>query len=103
MNDTKKWCPLINLFNIISKMWVLQILRVIFVGYQSFGDIQSSLWKISSKTLSARLKELQNEWFIERKIISEQPLKIRYCLTSKWIDFSKETDNLFAWAKKYDY
>lgn len=98
-----KWCSLVNLFNVISKMWVLHILRSIYLWNSTFSDIQLSLWTISSKTLSSRLKELQEEWFISREIISEQPIKIKYSLTEKWKNFSNEVDKLWEWAKINGY
>ncbi|MDF1682989.1 MAG: winged helix-turn-helix transcriptional regulator [Patescibacteria group bacterium] len=38
---------------------------------------------MSSRTLSIRLKELQEDGFIIREIISEQPIKIEYRLSEK--------------------
>jgi DNA-binding HxlR family transcriptional regulator len=99
----EKWCPVTSLFNQISKMWVLQILRSIYLWNDTFNEIKKSLWNISSKTLSERLKELQENWFIDRKIISEQPIKITYTLSEKWISFSKETEKLNTWAAKWEY
>lgn len=101
MNKNK--CPITGLFNQISKMWVLQILRTIYLWNNTFNEIKKSLWGISSKTLSERLKELKLNWFIDRKIISEQPIKINYSLTSKWISFWKKMDNLNSWAKQWQY
>lgn len=80
-------------------MWVLHILRSIYLWNSTFSDIQWSLGTISSKTLSGRLKELQDEWFISREIISEQPIKIKYSLTQKWQNFSDEIDKLWEWAR----
>lgn len=98
-----EWCSLVNLFNIISKMWVLHILRSIYLWNNTFWEIQQSLWTISSKTLSERLKDLQNDWLIKREIISEQPVKISYTLTDKGLEFSLEVDKLWNWAKNNWY
>jgi len=38
---------------------------------------------INPRILSERLKQLQDEGFIEKKIISEHPLKAKYVLTKK--------------------
>lgn len=42
-----------------------------------------NLW-MSAKILSERLKELENEWFIERKIINDRPISVEYTFTPKW-------------------
>lgn len=100
--NTKK-CPIKNLFSEISKMWVMSIIREIYLWNTSFNKIKKELWNISSKTLSERLKELQDFWFVERNIVSNQPIKIEYKLTKKWTSFSKEVENLNTWAKWWWY
>jgi DNA-binding HxlR family transcriptional regulator len=101
MNDNK--CSIKSLFWEISKMWVLQIIRELYLWNNTFNSIKRELWSISSKTLSERLKELQESWFVSRKIVSEQPIKIEYYLTDKWLSFSDETDKLNQWAQKWWY
>lgn len=95
-------CHINTLFNQISKMWVLQIIRSIFLWNNTFNEIKKNLWAISSKTLSERLKELQENWFIERNIISEQPIKINYSLSEKGLSFSEEIEKLNSWASKWN-
>ncbi len=82
---------------------VLHILKSISLWNSSFSDIQQSLWTISSKTLSARLKELQDENFVIRKIVSEQPIKIKYSLTQKGISFTNELEKVWEWSRKNWY
>ncbi len=101
MEHTKCWVKI--LFNQISKMWVLQILREIYLWKNTFTEIKKSLWKISSKTLSERLSDLQQDWFVVKEIVSITPLKIQYSLTQKWLSFSKETERLNVWANEWWY
>lgn len=84
-------------------MWTLQIIREIYLWNNNFNAIKKELWNISSKTLSERLKELQESGFIERNIVSEQPIKIEYHLTKKWKCFSIQIDKLNDWANKWGY
>lgn len=97
----KKSCPIKSLFNDISKMWVLDILWVMYEWETWFNAIKTNIPGISSKVLSDRLKELQEKWFVDRNIISEQPVKIEYSLTKKWFSFTKETEGLNTWAEKW--
>ncbi len=101
MEHTKCWVKI--LFNQISKMWVLQILREIYLWKNTFTEIKKSLWKISSKTLSERLSDLQQDWFVVKEMVSITPLKIQYSLTQKWLSFSKETERLNVWANEWWY
>lgn len=96
-------CSINKLFNQISKMWVLKIIREIASWKNSFNEIKKSLWSISSKTLSDRLKDLVADWFISKEIVSTTPLKVRYIFTKKWESFYKEIENLNKWADNWDY
>ncbi|EKE30180.1 MAG: HxlR family transcriptional regulator [uncultured bacterium (gcode 4)] len=94
-----KKCPVMSVFWLLSKRWMLLILRSLNDWKETFGDIKRSLIWISSKILSERLSELQMEWYVDRVIIQEKPIKIRYSVTDKWKslwDCIWEIDN---WAR----
>lgn len=93
-------CPVVAVFWMLSKQWVLNILYNIWNWKNKFSTLKKELWAISSKTLSSRLKELQEDWIIIRSIISEQPIKIEYTLSEKGLSLSKELDNLSKWARE---
>jgi len=99
--DEKDRCPVNDLLSQLSKMRILPILLHISQGGKYFSSLKNSLEWISSRTLSLRLKELQENDFIIREIVSEQPLKIEYRLSKKGESFSKELDKLSEWARKW--
>ncbi len=68
----------------LLRSWSLAILMTIRQGDESFSSIKASLTGVTSKTLSQRLKELEELAAIERKIETPRPLTIRYCLAPKW-------------------
>jgi len=70
-------------------------------GCVSYTDIEKNLSQINPRILCSRLCELQDFWFIEKKIISKSPLKAVYCLTEKWKSFSKNIDTMIDWTKKW--
>lgn len=76
-------CPIQNVFNFLSKRWTLLILRSIREGTETFGDIKRSLGSISSRILSERLSELEQEGYIHRTVIDGKPVKIRYSISKK--------------------
>lgn len=93
-------CPATQVFNILSKRWILLILHSLSKNIFSFNAIKKNLKGISSRTLSERLKELECFGFVERKIVSMQPVKIEYHLTSKAQSFEKILEDMSEWAKK---
>lgn len=63
-------CPIEKTMNVIGGKWTFLILRELFTGPKCFGEMQKSLKGVSPRTLSLRLKELENEEIITRKILS---------------------------------
>ena len=54
----------------------------IIIWTRRFSEIQSSIG-ISGKVLSDRLKELEHQEIVKRKVIPETPVIIEYSLTEK--------------------
>ncbi|HLF17160.1 MAG TPA: helix-turn-helix domain-containing protein [Candidatus Thermoplasmatota archaeon] len=48
-----------------------------------FGELKEGLPGIGSRTLSQRLKELESQGILERKVYPEVPVRVEYSLTSK--------------------
>ena len=94
-------CPVNNLFLQLSKQWILLIFHNLAMWEKTFSWIKRSLPWISSRTLSLRLKDLQEIWFISRDIVQEQPIKIEYTLTEKWKSLTVELEKLSKWAQKW--
>jgi DNA-binding HxlR family transcriptional regulator len=69
---------------------------------KTFSWLKKSLSGISSRTLSLRLKDLQELWFIKRLIIQEQPIKIEYHLTDKGKSLTFELEKLWTWAQVWE-
>lgn len=68
---------------IIGSKWTLLILNSLLNGTKRFGELERSIGEINPKTLSKRLKELEKEGYIAKKIYPEVPPKVEYTLTDK--------------------
>ena len=53
---------------------------------QRFNEMRAALPGISGRTLSQRLKELEEQGLVERKLFDERPVRIEYSLTKKGMD-----------------
>ena len=56
----------------------------------------------SSKTLAARLKELQRSGMLERHSYNETPPRVEYNLTVKGQELVESIVNLLQWMKKWN-
>ena len=76
-------CPVARTAEIIGNKWTPLILRDLSKGRCRFSELQRSLSGISPKTLSERLKRLEEARVIERRCFAEVPPRVEYTLTDK--------------------
>lgn len=81
-------CPIFNLLQLLGKKRILHIIKEMDAGEETFTGLQKKLHNLNAKSLSMRLDELKETQIVERKLISEDPVKIRYYLTKKWKDLA---------------
>lgn len=76
-------CPrLSKAMELLGKRWTTLILYQLLDGSQRFNEIESAL-PVSGRLLSERLKELEKEGLVERKVFTEVPVRVEYSLTDK--------------------
>ena len=92
-------CPLEGIIAVISKKWALQIIAEIGNhGKLRFNEIMESLGKISPKSLTDRLKELETSGLIKREMFAEIPPRVEYSLTQDGTDLRKLIIPIMKWA-----
>jgi DNA-binding HxlR family transcriptional regulator len=65
-----------------------------------FNELQRYIKKISDKTLSQNLKELENDQLIIRKVYDQIPPKVEYSLTDRGQSLMKVLDQLCIWGEE---
>ena len=95
-------CSPIKVMQMLSKKWTLLVLSLL-VGSQSlrYTELIDRLEGISPKTLTERLRELEKEGIIARKIFSEIPPKVQYSLTEKGCELAVSLKHVLKWAEKW--
>jgi DNA-binding HxlR family transcriptional regulator len=76
-------CPVCRTAEIISGKWTLLVIRDLASGSQRFCELERSLEGISPRTLSLRLRALEEEGIVERHTYPEVPPRVEYALTEK--------------------
>src|SRR5258708_19006882 len=79
-NDT---CPVCATSDIVCGKWTLLIIRDLAEGRARFCELERSLAGISPRTLSLRLRALEEEGVVERDTFSEVPPRVEYGLTEQ--------------------
>lgn len=77
------WCPVARTAELIGNKWTPLILRDLSEGERRFSELERSLCGISPKTLSERLKRLEEADILTRRCYPEVPPRVEYTLTAK--------------------
>ena len=81
--EEMKRCPLDNTSRIIGKEFTLLILRNMMSNQTKFNQFIESIEGLNPKTLSVKLKEMEKNGLVYRKVYHETPIRIEYYLTEK--------------------
>ena len=76
-------CPIARTVSLIGDRWSPLIVRDLAPGCRRFSELQRSLDGISPKTLSDRLRRLEDAGVIRRTCFAEMPPRVEYDLTGK--------------------
>ncbi|MEM9004601.1 MAG: helix-turn-helix domain-containing protein [Cyanobacteria bacterium P01_F01_bin.86] len=79
-------CPIQHVLEIVGSKWAILILRELFVGSRRTHEFLAALPGISTKTLTARLRELERYGIVTRKVYAEVPPRVEYSLTKKGLE-----------------
>lgn len=81
---SKNKCPIEKTIEFLGQKWTMIILRHLELNkILRFNELLTAMPKISPRTLSKRLKELEEYKYIIKKKYNELPPKVEYSLTSK--------------------
>ena len=74
-------CPLSPCIRLLSGAWTLEIIYYLRQGALHFGELRRSLGRVSSKVLTTRLRELEGNGVIERRVMEGNPPQVQYRLS----------------------
>lgn len=84
--------------DVIGTKWTFLIIRDLLIeGTLRFSELLKSMDGISPKTLSLRLKVLEEHRVVERKVFPEVPPRVEYTLTEK----GKRLESIFVELKRF--
>jgi DNA-binding HxlR family transcriptional regulator len=100
--DFVEYCPRYEgAMSLLSKRWTGLILRALLAGCDRFTAIAAYVPGLSDRVLSERLKELESEGIIERRVHPETPVRIEYVLTPKGEELRQIVEAVQTWADKW--
>ncbi|MBE3560049.1 MAG: helix-turn-helix transcriptional regulator [Ktedonobacteraceae bacterium] len=94
-------CPVARTARIISGKWTILIIRDLASGIKRFNQLERSLQGISPKTLSERLRSLEEEGIVVRQTFAEVPPRVEYSLTEKGHDLVYVIESMRQFGKQW--
>ena len=86
---------------LVGKRWTGAILLVLLDGPLRFCEITQAVPCLSDRLLSERLKELEGEGIVERRVYDESPIRVEYALTPKGRALEPALRALKSWSHSY--
>jgi len=76
-------CPVAQAMEVLDGKWTLLVVRDLLAGVRRFSQLRASLPGISPKTLTDRLRMLEEHGVVRRSIFAEVPPRVEYELTER--------------------
>ena len=86
---------------LIGKRWTGAIVFVLMDGPLRFSGVKQLVAELSDRLLSERLKELEAEGIVERRVIDDAPVRVEYALTKKGEALEPAVRSLKRWANSW--
>src|SRR3954471_16034123 len=86
---------------LIGKRWTGAILSVLMDGPLRFSEVKVLVPDLSDRLLSERLKELEAESIVERRVSGDLPARVDYALTGKGRALEPAVRALKDWAQDW--
>src|SRR5947199_8962469 len=86
---------------LVGKRWTGAILLVLMDGPLHFSGIRQLVPELSDRLLSERLKELEAEGIVERRVLDGSPVRVEYSLTAKGEALEPALRALKQWAHEH--
>jgi DNA-binding HxlR family transcriptional regulator len=86
---------------LIGKRWTGAIVFVLMDGPLRFSEVKTLVPDLSDRLLSERMKELEAEGIVERRVKDEMPVRVEYCLTPKGRALEPAVRSLKLWARSW--
>ena len=94
-------CPVCLTADVVCGKWTLLLVRDLAEGTSRFCELERSLAGISPRTLSLRLRALEEEGIVERHTFAEVPPRVEYQLTAKGRDLLPIIESMRAYGERW--
>ncbi len=92
---------MLQALRLLGDMWTLMIVYNLLSGSKRFGELLDAMDKVSPKTVSQRLKMLEESGFVQRQAFAEIPPRVEYTLTEKGLALADIMEAIRQFAERH--
>ena len=93
--------PVGRALRLLGDVWTLLIVYTLLSGTKRFGELLAAMGNVSSKTVSQRLKMLEEIGFVQRQAFLEIPPRVEYRLTEKGLALVDIMEAIKQFGQRY--
>ena len=93
-------CGAAKTLSMLAEKWTLPLLHHVVQGTNRFGQLQRVMKDISAKSLTFRLRALEQAGLLTRKVFPGFPLHVEYILTEKGKQLGEVIRAMDEWGEK---
>lgn len=101
INNKEYNCTVAVTLDIFNDRWKLAIIWHLINDKKRFNELHKEINKITQKTLTIKLKELEEKNIILREVFAQVPPKVEYSLTSIGKKLKPVLQEMYKWGIIY--
>ena len=99
IKEHRSLCPIAGVLDIFGDRWSLLLLRdLLYLEKRRYGEFLESPEQIPTNILAERLKRLEREGIVEKKIYSKHPPRYEYIPTEKGQSLKPVLEVIIRWG-----
>ena len=101
VNEKEFLCPVSVTNDVFNDKWKLGIVWHLLDGDKRYKELHEDVSEITQKTLTVKLKELEQKKLVKREVFAEVPPKVVYSLTPIGEELRTVLSAMHTWGIKY--
>ncbi len=101
INNKEYTCSVSVTLDIFNDRWKLAVIWHLLDGDKRFKELHEVISEITQKTLTIKLKELEEKNIINREVFAQVPPKVVYSLTQTGEKLKPVLDEMYKWGISY--
>ncbi|MGW0637671.1 winged helix-turn-helix transcriptional regulator [Nocardia salmonicida] len=96
-----QFCGLAHALDVVGERWTLLIVRELMSGPKRYSDLAAALDGIGTSLLAARVKQLESEGVVRRRLLDPPVASVVYELTTRGHELARAMVPLALWGARH--